>query len=52
MKTLKAQIELSAKEAKCTELEIITAMQSVLASNGDDKNLEILCKLKMDYINF
>jgi len=51
MKVLKAQIEKAAKESNSTELEIISAMQTVLASKGDDKNLEILCNLKWDYIN-
>ena len=51
MKALKTQIEISAKEANCTELEIISAMQSDLAKKGDEKNLKILCDLKWEYIN-
>tara|TARA_R110001632_G_scaffold224020_1_gene356195 strand:+ start:169 stop:327 length:159 start_codon:yes stop_codon:yes gene_type:complete len=52
MKNLKSQIEKAAKEANCTELEIIAAMQTELAKKGDEKNLAILCDLKWDYINF
>ena len=50
MKNLKKQIELTAKESNCSELEIIGAMQTELAKKGDEKNLEILCELKWDYI--
>ena len=44
------EIEKTAKEENCSEIEIITAMQSHLAKIGDEETLSILCELKMDYI--
>lgn len=47
---LKKQIEKTAKEANSTEIKIITAMQGICASVGDESTLEILCDIKSDYI--
>lgn len=47
---LKTEIEKTAKESNCTELEIITAMQGHCASVGDEKTLSALCDIKNDYI--
>ena len=47
---LKNEIEKTAKESNCTELEIITAMQGHCAKINDEKTLEILCDVKYDYI--
>ena len=52
MKTLlKQEIEKAAKEANCTEIEIITAMQGAMAMKGDEETLKVLCKIKSEYIN-
>ena len=47
---IKKEIEKAAKEANCTELEIITAMQGECAKRNDETTIEILCDLKWDYI--
>lgn len=47
---VKAMIVQTAKEAKCTEIEIISAMQSHCAKVKDEATLEILCELKGEYI--
>jgi len=47
---LKTEIEKTAKEENVSEIEIITAMQGHCAKMNDEKTLEILCELKMDYI--
>jgi hypothetical protein len=47
---LRKEIEKTAREANLTELEVITAMQTISAANNDEATLEILCELKYDYI--
>jgi hypothetical protein len=51
MKELKNNIEILAKEEGKTELEIITQLQSVAATTGDEELLDQLCELKWDYIS-
>ena len=51
IKEIKSDIEKSAKEANCTEIQIISKMQGICASLGDEKHIEILCSIKSDYIN-
>lgn len=51
MTTLRNEIKKTAKETGYTELEIITAMQGVLAAKGDEENLSVLIRLKREYIN-
>ena len=47
---LKQEIEKIAKETGKTEIDVISAMQSHMASLKDEKSIEILCKLKRQYI--
>ncbi len=47
---LKETIINTAKEADCTELEIISAMQSQCAKTKEENTLEMLCELKWDFI--
>lgn len=48
---LRKEIEKQAKELNITIIEMITAMQGIVAQNGDSKVLETLIELKRDYIN-
>jgi hypothetical protein len=45
---LKAEIEKNAKEANCTEIEMISAMQTLSVDN--DEMMEALADIKWDYI--
>lgn len=47
---LKNEIKKTAKEINCTEIEIITAMQSECAKQKNEEMLEVLCEIKSDYI--
>lgn len=47
---LKQEIERTAKESGKSEIEVISAMQAILATLKDEKSIEILCKLKRQYI--
>lgn len=49
MKFLKSQIEQAAKDAGVSEIEIISIMQGECAKRGDEKSIEILHRLKMQY---
>ena len=48
---LKALVEKTAKEANTTEIEIISVMQSVAATKGEEKTIKELADVKWDYIN-
>ena len=47
---LKKQIEKTAKEANCSPVKLITAMQAQCAAIKDEQTLSILCDIKYDYI--
>ena len=51
IKEIKSDIEKAAKETNCTEIEIISKMQTICASMGDENHIGILCDIKADYIN-
>ena len=46
---LKIEIEESAKEINVSEVEIISQMQGLLVSKGDEKSILELHTLKMEY---
>lgn len=46
---IKNEIEKTAKEANCSEIEIISQMQGILAKKGDEKGILELHQLKMEY---
>lgn len=48
---IKKQIEEVAKWVNVNPIKIISELQSECAKIGDDKSLDILCKLKWDYID-
>jgi len=52
MKNLQKEVEKTAKETGKTEIEIIQVMQSISAKKGDEKSVEILHDLKMQYVKF
>lgn len=47
---LKKAIEITAKESGMTELEVISQAQAGAAIKGDESALEMLCKIKWDYV--
>ena len=46
---LKLEIEKTAREANVSEIEIISQMQGLLVSKGDEKSILQLHTLKMQY---
>ena len=47
---IKTQIEEDVKQSGCDILEVITAMQGILADGADEESLDLLCEIKWDYI--
>ena len=48
---IKSEIETAARKDNCTEIQLISHMQSITAKLGDNRHLELLSDIKMDYIS-